>query len=232
MNTGGIYWRWVVANAMGEGVGLGATLALIAGAWGTIDNATLPVGLGLALGVALAGAAVEGTVVGGAQALVIRRAIPAFKPWHWIRATMIGAFAAWALGMLPSTIIASITASGVAASSGGSPADLALTDQLVLAAFMGAALGPFLGVPQWLELKEYVEHAGYWVWANCAAWAVGMPVVFLGMQVVGTGTPMSAVVAVLAVSLLAGGAAVGAIHGVVLVRLLDAANEPRHAPVV
>lgn len=78
--SGGFYGRWVGANAIGELVGLGATLALTAGAWPLIDRAGLALGLAIALGVALVGAGVEGVVVGSAQWAVIRRRLPAL-PW-------------------------------------------------------------------------------------------------------------------------------------------------------
>jgi hypothetical protein len=87
-----------------------------------------------------------------------------------------------------------------------------------LAAAMGLALGPLLGWAQWLVLRRHVRGAGPWIWANAAAWAVGMPIVFLGA---GNAPPagLVAVPFVLAV-LAAAGAAVGAVHGAVLVRLV------------
>jgi len=42
---------------------------------------------------------------------------------------------------------------------------------------MGAVLGMILGAPQWRVLRRYASGASLWVWANAAAWAVGMPVV-------------------------------------------------------
>jgi hypothetical protein len=54
-----------------------------------------------------------------------------------------------------------------------------ISDTLVylLAAAMGLVLGPVLGVPQWWVLRRHVAHAWWWIPANAAAWALGMPVI-------------------------------------------------------
>ena len=44
----------------------------------------------------------------------------------------------------------------------------------------GPWIGPILGTPQMFVLRRYARPAGRWVLANALAWAVGMPVVFLG----------------------------------------------------
>jgi hypothetical protein len=84
---------------------------------------------------------------------------------------------------------------------------------------MGLVLGPVLGVPQWLALRGHVVRAGWWVPANSAAWALGMPVVFAVAGSVPPGLPRAALIAVILGTLFAAGAVVGAVHGAVLVRL-------------
>jgi hypothetical protein len=76
-----------------------------------------------------------------------------------------------------------------------------------------------LGLPQWLVLRNYVSRAGWWVPAQSAAWALGMPLVFFAAGSIPDGTPLPVVVAVVAGTLALAGAVVGAVHGVVLVRL-------------
>ncbi|MBE0477239.1 MAG: hypothetical protein IBX62_09100 [Coriobacteriia bacterium] len=220
-----LWVRWVGANAIGELVGLGGTLALVAGLWGVLDRSPLPVALALALAIAAVGALVEGVAVGGLQGLVLRLALPALPLPRWVVFTALGAFVAWSLGMLPSTLLA---AGGNGAPAAGA-AEPSTVVQLLLAAGMGAALGPFLGVPQWLVLRRFVPRAGWWIPANSAAWALGMPVVFAAMSFVTPETRPATIAAVLAASLLATGAVVGAVHGAVLVRLLAGAFGGRAA---
>lgn len=217
----GLYVRWVGANALAELLGLGSTLVLVAGLFGLIDRSSLPVALLLALLAAVAGAAVEGTAVGTLQWTVLRRALPGFRLAPWVVATALGAFVAWALGMIPSTLF-----SAMAEGSGGGapPAEPPLALQLLLAAGMGLVLGPILGVPQWRVLRRHLPHAGYWVPANALAWMLGMPMVFLGTSAITPKTPPLAIGAVLAASLLAAGAVVGSVHGAFLVRLLRGAE--------
>lgn len=92
-----LWYRWILANAVGEGVGLGRTLTmgfvLFAGAEKTLGPVAVA---GLAI---LAGTGIEGTVVGTAQWSVLRHPLPKLS-WHtWALVTALGAFVAWALGM-------------------------------------------------------------------------------------------------------------------------------------
>ncbi len=68
----------------------------------------------------------------------------------------------------------------------------------------------------------FVERAGRWLWANAVAWAVGMPVIFLGMdRVPWNGHPAAIIVAMYAVCAVTG-TVVGSIHGRFLLRLIHA----------
>jgi hypothetical protein len=42
--------------------------------------------------------------------------------------------------------------------------------------------GAVLSFAQWLVLRGKVKRAGLWIPANMLAWAFGMPVIFLGMD--------------------------------------------------
>ena len=97
------WWQWVAANGVAELVGLGITASL-----GFLIATRLgkPHGLPQALAFAalfVALGAVEGLVVGLAQAKVLLRRLPGLH--GWVRSTVVGALAAWAVGMVPSTIM-------------------------------------------------------------------------------------------------------------------------------
>ncbi len=179
MNRGGLWLRWVAANALAEMLGLGATLGV-----GYLLFARLgdPPNLAAALGMILlmtASGAIEGAVVGLLQWSVLRRALPAVSRRAWVVATLAGALVAWFLGSLPSTLIG--LASGpaeAAAPAQEPPAALVLT----MAAAMGLVLGAILGMPQWRVLRRVVGRAWIWMPANSVAWALGMPAVFAAVD--------------------------------------------------
>ena len=85
---------------------------------------------------------------------------------------------------------------------------------------MGLVVGPILGSAQWVVLKRHVPRAFRWLGANALAWAVGMPLIFLGMDFVPWAGPVAGIV--LSIYLVCGlaGVAVGAIHGWFLERWL------------
>jgi len=215
---GNPFWRrWVAANALAELVGLGVV------AWagffvfqrvGEPQTAAQAAGF-VALFVALG--AFEGAVVGVAQRSVLRERLPAVR--GWVGATVAGAMAAWAIGMLPSTLM------GLGEKTAAAPqAEPSLALVLLLAAAMGAVAGPVLAAFQWLSLRRaHCRRAGWWLPANAAAWALGMPVVFLGAQANDlTGDPVLIATAV-GGSLLGTGAVVGAVHGRFLLWMLEKA---------
>jgi hypothetical protein len=215
-----IYRRWVVANAWSECLGLGTTL-VVAGAVAPWLERTerLPGAIAGALAAILLGMALEGAVVGWAQEGVIRRSLLRLRPGAWVGATVVGAGLAWALGMIPSTIMTLLSVSDGAESSSPSA-----TAQYVFAALLGAVAGPVLAAAQWTTLRRHVDRAGSWLWANALAWSVGMPLVFAGMDIVPwTGPAPARWLAIYAVCAFVG-ASVGAIHGLILQRLLNTAR--------
>jgi hypothetical protein len=160
--------------------------------------------------------AFEGAVVGYAQARPLRRVRPMLT--GWVRATVIGAAAAWALGMLPSTLMSLRPPPAPTAPA----AEPSLAIVLLLAAALGAVAGPLLAIFQWRRLRTVVPAgAASWLPANAAAWTLGMPLIFVGAQAdeLRLQSPLLTAAAV-ALSLLAAGAVVGAVHGAVMVRLL------------
>jgi hypothetical protein len=209
-----LWLRWVADNAAGEAFGLGLAGALGAGLVLWIEarmgaSATLA-----AAAIMIMAGTIEGIIVGVAQWLVLRRPFPRLRWQAWLLASAVGACVAWALGMIPSTLI-SLTADSAAAS----PPDVSDALMYSLAAAMGAVLGPILGVPQWLALRQHAQRAIWWVPANAAAWALGMPVVFIGAGSAPPGGLFGLVVTALLTAMVAGGV-VGAIHGLALIWLI------------
>ena len=209
-----LWLRWVAANALGEMVGLGATIAVIALAFSSPDEQA---GMGsvLLLSVlAVVSGAIEATVVGLAQWWAMHPWFPSITRRAWWLATLVGALVAYVLGYLPSTLM----------SLGGDASQSQVAEPpqwvvLLLAAGMGAVAGAVLSFAQWRALRHRVPRAGWWVPANMFAWSAGMPIIFWGIDAAQKGQPLLQMVLLLAGCLLLSGAVVGGIHGAVLVRL-------------
>lgn len=211
---GAAFWaRWVLANAVAETLGLGASLL-----FGFYSMPSLEPQLGIllvaAIGV-LGSTLIEGTAVGVAQWRVLRPALPRLTLRSWWLSTSVGALVAWTLGMLPSTIMGVQQEAGQAAVQEPSRALM-----LLLAALLGVVAGPVLATAQWWVLRRHVERAWWWIPANSAAWAVGMVIIFAAMDLVTAETTAAQIAPILLAALFIAGAAVGAVHGAVLVWLL------------
>ena len=219
-----LWLRWVVANALGELVGLGITALVGAAVFSVIGEGTgVFAVLALASVAVLAGTLVEGTSVGTAQWLVLRRPLPRLHWRTWAAATGAGAFLAWTLGMIPSTVLS--LGAGPSGQAGPEPDPMVV---YTLAFAMGLVLGPVLGLAQWLVLRRFVGRAALWMPANSLAWAFGMVTIFVGADLVfGSTSPVA--VLLLVITLACAGAMVGAIHGLALVWLLGNAPRPRKA---
>ncbi|MDH3457020.1 MAG: hypothetical protein OER90_09275 [Gemmatimonadota bacterium] len=215
------YASWILANGWAEAVGLGTTLVLGWLIGPKIDQATGPVVIVLgAVTAVVLGTLLEGVVVGFAQVGVLRRRLPSIAREAWIVATAIGAGVAWVLGMIPSTLMALTVPAAPAAQ----PAEPSVLLQYGLALMLGSALGVILGGAQWFVLRRHVARASRWIAANAVAWAVGMTLIFVGMdRVPWDGGAASIVVGIFLVTLLVG-AVVGAIHGRVLMHLIGQAS--------
>lgn len=212
---GGVYRRWIWANAWSELVGLGGTLSLGWIVLGGLDDASVLITIIGAGVMVAAGALLEGVVVGFAQARVLKRAVVGFATRSWILATALGAGVAWLLGMVPSTV-AALSATPQEPSASGPEGAIVL----VLAVGLGFVLGPILATPQYFVLKRFVRQAWIWILANALAWAAGMAVVFAGAGTIPPQPGSLQIAATLVVACLAAGAVVGGIHGLFLVRLL------------
>jgi hypothetical protein len=210
-----LWLQWVIANVAGEVLGLGLAGAVAAVMVLTIGEPETTLIAFVMAGVMIAAGTLEGVIVGFAQWLVLRRRLRRLSRREWITATAIGALFAWAIGMAPSTLMALNRSAG-----SSPPPEMSDTVKYALAAVMGAALGTILGIPQWRALRRYVSGASLWVWGNTAAWAVGMPVVFIGAGASPAGVSALRVALAVVVIIASAGASVGAIHGAALLWLL------------
>jgi hypothetical protein len=215
------YRRWIWANGWSGLVGLGCTALLwwaLNRASGEHPSATLVI-IGALISLA-AGTLFEGVLVGYAQGAVLRQRLPSLPIRRWVRATAIGAGAAWTLGMVPSTVAALSESSGA---SGPPPFEGLIV--YVAAAGMGLTLGVILGLPQWLQLRAYAKRSLRWVGANAVAWAAGMVIIFAGAGSTPANAPVGLVIAIIAAACLSAGLVVGAIHGLILIRIFKPVTE-------
>lgn len=209
----GLWRRWVAANSIGETVGLGgAALAGLLVASFSDDGSSLLWRV-IAFAVMVLAGVFEGVAVGVAQWLGMRRALPEIKGSRWTLATALGAFIAWIMGMIPSFMMGNDNGM-----QGPGPSEEMV---IILAAGMGILLGPVLGIPQWVVLRRHLPSAGWWILANSAAWGIGMPIIFIGIGMIADGNnPLGVNIAMGALTCAVAGAAVGAVHGVALKRLI------------
>ncbi len=208
-----LWVRWTIANASSELLGLGATFGTMVFLVSSFNPQGLA-GILFTFVASVLSGAIESTVVGLAQWWAMRPWFPMIRAFHWWRATLIGALVAYVLGYLPSTLV-DITESGAQAPQ----PELTLWLTMLLAAGLGMVAGAVLSFAQWLELRKHVRQANLWIPANMLAWACGMPVIFLGIDMAFKTTVFLQQTALIGAALLATGAMVGAIQGKFLVVL-------------
>lgn len=209
-----LYLRWIVANALGELFGLGATFALGIGLFsGLADSPGLLPTLLTAVLMTASGV-IEGSVVGWLQWQVLRHPLPQVTRRSWISATIYGAVIAWGLGALTMTIFSLGNSSEAQVSQEPDPAFM-----LGMAGLMGLAAGLVLAFVQWRALRRSVKHAWVWLPANSLAWGCGMPLIFSAIDRVQASGNLWQAVALFALHLLITGALVGAVHGVAIIWL-------------
>ncbi|MFA9431079.1 hypothetical protein [Egicoccus sp. AB-alg2] len=220
-----VWRRWVAANALAElvGLSLAAGVAIMVAPW---LDAGEPAPLFTATALVIAGGGLEGLVVGRLQWQVLCDPLPVLAAGRWVGATVLGAVLAWTLGMLPSTAMTLLDGGG-----GQAPAaaPFGAAVQYALAAVLGAVAGLVLGWPQARVLRGHVPRAGRWLLANAVAWAVAMPVIFLGIDLAFALRTLPARILVGMLTCLAAGAVAGAIHGRWLVRMTMGHDVPRRA---
>lgn len=141
--------RWTVTVTVAE------TLGFIAPAF--IGTITTGLPTYAALPALLAAGAVEGAVLGWAQATVLRDVLPGLRVRRWVMLTAGAAVAAYVLG----------TAVALAATESG-------WVRVVIPALCGALLVFSIGGAQWIELRHHVARAATWIPVTAVAWLIAL----------------------------------------------------------
>ena len=152
-------WRaWTGWVTLGEFAGFSVPAA--------VGAATATMAAGLSAPILVAAGAVEGALLGLAQAHVLRTALPEVNHARWVGATAVGAAIAWMVGLTPML-------------TDGRLFDLPTAALISLALVLGVVLLGSIGTAQWLVLRRRVEHSSWWILTTAASWTVGL-IVFTG----------------------------------------------------
>ena len=145
--------RWTVTVAVAESAGFVAPAVV-----GTLTT-DLP--WYAALPALLTAGAVEGAVLGWAQASVLRQVLPGVRGRRWVMLTAGAAVAAY---VLATAAVLAATASGWV--------------RIVVPVVCGALLLLSIGGAQWLELRHHLARAASWVPATVVAWLLALGAFF------------------------------------------------------
>jgi deazaflavin-dependent oxidoreductase (nitroreductase family) len=190
--------RWIAWATIGEACGFAVPAV--------VGAATVDVSAAISFAALLAAGAVEGAMLGAAQAHVLRQAVPGLPSGRWTARTSAAAVLAYALGLTPSTL----------AGSWPRPALIAF------AAVAGVVLLVSIGAAQWTVLRDHVPHAARWIAITAGAWLAGLA----AFLVVATplwqpGQPLWLTVLIGGLAGLLMAAVVAVLTGIGLTRLLD-----------
>ncbi|WP_280247913.1 hypothetical protein [Nocardia abscessus] len=193
--------RWFVAVTSGETLGF-AVIASVGAL--TADSAP-----GVIAAALLMAGAVEGGVLGWFQARVLRSRLRGFAARDWVATTVVGAVAAWTVGLIPLLYRDRI---------GDWPIGIQMPTVSAGAIVMLFALG----VAQWYVLRQWSDRAVLWIWANAVGWIAGLSaflVVTGPLWRPGQSAAVTAVIGALAGLVMA--AVMAATTGAFLVRILE-----------
>jgi hypothetical protein len=161
--VGWAFWlKWMIASALGSAAGVICWLALGA----TLEAAGLESGsssiVARTLIPGLVGAAF-GTPFGISQWLVLRGRVS--RAGRWVLATALGYVVVFLFG--------------ATAFLQEAPVKLSAPQEIMLGAFLGAAVALPPSILQWLlVLRRQIFKAGWWVFASAVGWALGFAISF------------------------------------------------------
>lgn len=118
--------------------------------------------------------AIEGTVLGTGQWLVLRRRLPALRWRAWAGCTAIGGALPWALGMGLGSSMTSVPPAWLMA---------------VLFVVSGLLFGGLLGACQAVVLRSHLDVAVRWVMANAVGWMLGLSATYAVSAVLDESSP-------------------------------------------
>lgn len=205
-----MWWRWVRWVTAGECLAF-AVPALAGASLTDAPQAVLVTAL-------IAAGAVEGAVLGWAQAHVLRQMRAGFPVRVWVARTAGAAAFAWALGLMVAAIVQDAS-------------DWPLGSLVSATAILGIGLLFSIGWAQWTVLRAWFDRAWRWIWITALAWAVGLGLFTLVTTPLWQpGQPTWLVATIGALGGVVMAAAMAAITGGALVRLpqADRAAGPRY----
>lgn len=208
--------RWVQACGLAEFLGIGVAAIVAAGILYWIGEPETVFEKTGVLAAMIAAGSAEGWLVGSFQAAVLKEKIPSLSRAAWVRATVLVAAAGWFLGMLPSTLASSPTATGPQ----NPPEMPSLWVVAVFAVVMGLAVGAIFGWAQQRVLRHYVSGSVRWIAANSLAWGAGLWWVYLGASWPDGTEPVWQIVLSGVFSGLLMGLSVGVVTGLFLLKML------------
>lgn len=210
--------RWVGLCAAAEGIGMTAAAAAAKGSQVLVGEPSGGWQVAFVLALVVAGGLVEGLALGVAQSVGLSSWLPRRRRTAWVLVTLAVAGVGWAAASAPAVL-----------SAGAAGDEPALPVVLAGAAGLGVVMGGVLGSVQALVLRGVVRHPWRWVPANVAAWAVAMPLVFVGATSAGAAWSFLSVVAWGTLTGVVAGAALGLVTGAFLVWLKGSPARARDA---
>lgn len=189
--------RWTVAGEM-VGFIAPAALGVVSSGWSARE----------AIPTMMAAGAVEGVVLGAAQAHALAPSVPGLRTRWFAVGTSLAAALAYLLGMLPSTL-------------GPRLVEAPRVPVVLIGAVGAILLLGSIGTAQWFELRRHVDRAWTWIATTAAAWLAGLVAFLLiAMPLWHPGQRPAVVVAIGLVAAGAMASAVAVVTGRALQRLL------------
>lgn len=205
-----LLWVFVCALAELLGIGFGAAW------WVSMDNlnpepaSTAGKWVSLFLK-ALSGVA-EGTVLGGLQAVVLRRIYPGLAVSKWVGLTVVLAVFGWAVG-------SAFPIFGEFSTTTSEHYDPPLGLTLMMSALMGLLLGAVFGAVQMLAFRNVATRSYVWIVVNALGWGLALPVIYAAASMGSLDTQFQEMILQALVAGVLAGLILGGVTGLGLLRM-------------
>jgi multisubunit Na+/H+ antiporter MnhB subunit len=175
-----ILWlRWTLANGLAELACLEASYPVLLLITNNLNFPHLTFVQAYVL-MAVAGAIIEATTVGLAQAWLIHMVFPSVRRVAWWAATLLGSLLAYALAWWPvNWLMDYVVDNPPYRTFVNRPF---LLDPLLLWVLPGAITGASIAFVQWLVLRGQVRRSWEWIEGNTLAWAGGFLMILFGLS--------------------------------------------------
>ena len=191
-----IFKHWIIANSIGETLGLAGAALISSIAFGAMPESVEPFHLLLFfLLVALAGL-IEGGLLGHFQAKTLRHIFDQIPTSIWTMRTMLAGAICWILGASPFVYFSLFV--GAEAVIVQEPSIWML---LLFSALSGLILGGIIGYVQGGLLKKQGVSRWSWGLSSALGWLIGVSIIFLFASLPNEG---SSVIAIILLAVLAG----------------------------